>query len=69
MQLPHLELDALDILPFGAGKSEDEVVIVRPQPILEEARRHAEVDDRIIHALKLHPPEPAGEDVLAQLRA
>jgi hypothetical protein len=42
---------------------------MRSKPIAQEARRHRQVDAALIKALKLDPPKPAGEYILAQLRA
>jgi hypothetical protein len=41
---------------------------MRSQPITQEARRHREMDAFLVEALELDPPEPAGEDILAQFR-
>jgi hypothetical protein len=38
---------------------------MRPEPIAQEARRHRQVDAALIKALKLDPPKPAGEYILA----
>ncbi len=69
MRLPYPEFDALGSGPFGARQPEHEVVIVRPEPVPEEACRHGEVDDVLVHLLELHPSEPTGKDVLSQFRA
>src|SRR5688572_31885884 len=53
MRLPDLEFDALDIRPFGPQEPEHKVVIMRPQPISEEARRHRQVGAVFLYALKL----------------
>jgi hypothetical protein len=42
---------------------------MRSEPIAQEARRHREVDAAFVETLKLDPPKPAGEYILAQLRA
>ena len=69
MRLPDPEFDALDRRPFAARKPQHEVVIMRAEPVPEEAGRHREVDDLVVHLLDLHPPKPTGEDVLSQLSA
>ncbi len=67
MRLPHPEFDPIDVSPLHAEQLQHEFVVVRPQPIPEEARRHREVDAIVIEAFKLDPPKPAGEDIFAQL--
>jgi hypothetical protein len=69
MRLPHPEFDALDRRPFAARKPQHEFVIMRAEPVPEEACRHREVDDLLVHPLDLHPSKPTGEDVLSQFSA
>ena len=69
MRLPHPKFDAIDLGPLGPEKSQHEIVVMRSEPIAQEARRHRQVDAALIEALKLDPPKPAGEYILAQLRA
>jgi hypothetical protein len=69
MRLPYPEFDALDLRPLGARQPQDEVIIVRTQPVPEEAGRNGEVNDLVVHLLDLDPPKPTGEDVLTQLSA
>jgi hypothetical protein len=45
------------------------IVIVRTEPIPEEARRDREVHDGLVDALKLDSPKPAGKYIFAQFRA
>ena len=69
MRLPHPEFDALGRRPLRPRQSQHGLVVMRPEPVAEEARRHGEVDDLVIHLVKLHPSEPTGEDVFSQFRA
>ncbi len=69
MRLPHPEFDALDVRPLGAREPQDEVVIVRAEPVAEEASRHGEMDDLAVHLVDLDSPEPTGKYVLSQLSA
>jgi len=59
----------LDRRPFAARKPQYEVVIMRAEPVPEEAGRHGETNDLVVHLLDLDPPKPTGEDVLSQLSA
>jgi hypothetical protein len=69
MRLPHPEFDALHLRPFGARKPQHEVVIVSAEPVPEEAGGHGEMNDLVVHLLKLNASKPTGEDILSQLAA
>ncbi len=69
MRLPHPELDALDVRPFGAREPQHEVVVMRPEPIAEEARRDRKMEDLAVCSFELDPPEPAREHILSELCA
>jgi hypothetical protein len=69
MRLPHPEFDAFDVRPLGAREPQDEVVIMRAEPVAQEAGRHGKMDDFAVHLLDLDPPEPTGEYVFSQLSA
>jgi hypothetical protein len=42
---------------------------MRAEPVPEEACRHREVHDLVVHLLDLDPSKPTGEDVFSQLSA
>ena len=65
MRLPNPEFDALERRPFAARKPQDEVVIVRTEPVPKEAGRHGKTNDLVVHLLELDPPEPTGENILS----
>jgi hypothetical protein len=69
MRLPHLEFHPLDRRPFAARQPQDEVIIMRAEPVPEEACRHGEMHDLVVHLLDLDPSKPTGEDVFSQLSA
>jgi hypothetical protein len=69
MRLPHPELDALDVRPFGAREPQHEVVVMRSEPIAEEARRDGKMEDFAVCSFELDPSEPAREHILSKLCA
>src|SRR5215813_156469 len=69
MRLPYPKFDALGRRPLRPRQPEHGIVIVRPEPIAEEACGHGKVDDLLVHLVKLHPSEPTGEDVFSQFCA
>jgi hypothetical protein len=42
---------------------------MRAEPVPEEAGRHGETNDLVVHLLDLDPSKPTCEDVLSQLSA
>ena len=42
---------------------------MRAEPVPEEAGRHGEMHDLVVHLLDLDSPEPTGEYVFSQLSA
>jgi hypothetical protein len=69
MRLPHRKFEALDRRPLAARKPQHEVVIMRAEPVAEEAGRHSEVDHLTVYLFDLHSSKPTGEYVLSQLSA
>src|SRR5262249_53117552 len=69
MRLPDFEFDPLDSRPLSARQPQHEVVVMRAEPVPEEARGHGEMHDLVVHLLALDPPKPTGTAALSQLSA